>query len=260
MTRMRLRLGLAALGASALVGASHAQTFNQPGTGKQLFDGLCTDCHGLNGVGNEAPALNHPLPQDDAALHKIIADGIPNVMPRVRRMTDAEADVLVSYVRELGRGPQTKLTGNAMNGRALYARLDCRTCHAIAGAGGTLGPELTSVGHTRGAGFIRATLIDPAKALPKGTMGILQNGFSEYLPVSVVSKDGSEVRGVRVNEDSFTIQLRDNAGKIYSFRKSDVKNVDKQFGRSMMPSYKDRLKPAEVEDVVAYLVSLGGPK
>jgi cytochrome c oxidase cbb3-type subunit 3 len=101
-------------------------------------------------------------------------------------------------------------------------------------------------------------LLDPAKMRPKGVQGILQNGFTEYLPVSVVSKDGSEVRGIRVNEDSFTIQVRDANGKFYSFRKSQVTNVDKQFNRSMMPSYKDRLNAADTDDLVAYLFSLGG--
>ena len=94
----------------------------------------------------------------------------------------------------------------------------------------------------------------------QGVQGILQNGFTEYLPVSVVSRDGSETRGVRINEDSFTIQIRDANGKFYSFRKGEVTNVDKQLGRSMMPSYKDRMNAADTDDLIAYLYSLGGAK
>ena len=71
---------------------------------------------------------------------------------------------------------------------------------------------------------------------------------------------GREVRGIRVNEDSFTIQVRDSAGTLYSFRKTDVQNVDKQFGRSLMPGYKDKLSAAETDDLVAYLASLGARK
>ncbi len=238
-----------------------AQSFTQPGDGKPLFDGLCQDCHGVNGTGDEGPALNHPLGADDAMLHKIIRDGIPERgMPRVRRMTEEEADVLVSYVRTLGRGGPVKVAGNADKGRAVYQRLDCATCHVIGGQGGVLGPELTKVGQRRAPNYLRQALLDPAKVRPKGVQGILQNGFTEYLPVSVVSKDGSETRGVRVNEDSFTIQVRDANGKFYSFRKSQVTNIDKQFGRSMMPSYKDRLNAADADDLVAYLFSLGGAK
>src|SRR5689334_24725501 len=93
------RIVIAAAAVVIFTGGAAAQTFTQPGEGKTLFDGLCQDCHGANGVGDEAPALNHPLPQDDAALHRVIRDGIPERgMPRVRRMTEEEVDVLAAYV------------------------------------------------------------------------------------------------------------------------------------------------------------------
>jgi cytochrome c oxidase cbb3-type subunit III len=78
--------------------------------------------------------------------------------------------------------------------------------------------------------------------------------------VSIVENNGREVRGVRINEDSFTIQVRDASGQLHSFKKTNLEKVEKQSGRSLMPSYKDRLNAAELEDLVAYLVSLGGPK
>jgi cytochrome c oxidase cbb3-type subunit 3 len=256
-----IRIIALAAAVSAWTSVAAAQSFTQASPGKALFDGLCTDCHGVNGTGDEAPALNHALGADDAALHKLIADGTPDGrMPRVRRMTDDEADQLVAYVRTLGRGAATKVAGDAGKGRGIYQKLDCATCHVIAGEGGVLGPELTRIGQRRSASYLRQAVIDPGAAKPKGSTGILLNGFSEYLPVSVVERDGREVRGIRVNEDSFTIQVRDASGKLYSFRKSNVQNVDKQFGRSLMPSYKDRLNGADADDLVAYLYSLGAAK
>jgi putative heme-binding domain-containing protein len=246
---------------STVASVAAAQSFTPPGDGKKLFDGLCQDCHGVNGTGDEAPALNRALGSDDATLHKVIRDGIPDRgMPRARRMTEEEVDVLVAYVRSLGRGGPVTIAGNAQRGSAVYQRLDCATCHTIAGQGGVLGPELTRIGQRRAPSYLRQAVLDPGSVRPKGMQGILLNGFSEYLPVSVVSRDGSEVRGIRVNEDSFTIQMRDASGKLYSFRKSDVTNVDKQFGRSLMPSYKDRLSAADTDDLIAYLFSLGGAK
>ena len=44
-----------------------------------------------------------------------------------------------------------------------------------------------------------------------------------FLYVSAVPLSGAAVRGIRVNEDSFTIQLRDAAGRYHSFRKSELK-------------------------------------
>jgi cytochrome c oxidase cbb3-type subunit 3 len=256
-----LRLALLAAAAIAAANFASAQTFNQPGSGKQLFDAMCQDCHGPDGKGDEAPALNHALAADDNAIKKIIRDGdLARGMPRVRRMTEPEIETLAAYVRQLGRGAPEQVAGNADRGHAVYQGLGCATCHVIQGQGGVLGPELTKVGAVRAPSFIRKTIVDPAAELPKGMAGILQNGFSEYLPVSVVEKNGREVRGFRVNEDSFTIQVRDADGKFYSFRKGDVQNIDKQQGRSLMPSYRDKLSAAQLDDLVAYLVSLGGKK
>jgi hypothetical protein len=78
--------------------------------------------------------------------------------------------------------------------------------------------------------------------------------------VRVASRDGRRVRGTRVNEDSFTIQLRDASNRFYSFRKLDLAEVQKEFGVSTMPSYKTTLTAAEIDDLVAYLASLRGEK
>ncbi|MBI3263313.1 MAG: hypothetical protein HYZ58_09185 [Acidobacteria bacterium] len=85
-------------------------------------------------------------------------------------------------------------------------------------------------------------------------------GFAEYLPVRVVTTDGREVRGMRVNEDSFTIQVRDARNRYHSFRKGDLRRLEKEFGTSLMPSYKDRLAGSDADDLVAFLASLGGAR
>ena len=77
-----------------------------------------------------------------------------------------------------------------------------------------------------------------------------------YLLVKLVTKGGQTVNGIRVNEDSFSIQIRDDSGRSYSFWKTDVAQVDKQRGKSPMPSYKGQLSEDELTDLVAYLASL----
>jgi mono/diheme cytochrome c family protein len=77
-----------------------------------------------------------------------------------------------------------------------------------------------------------------------------------YLLVTVVPKDGPSLTGMRVDEDSFSIQVRDNSGQSHSFWKSDLSKIDKQRGKSPMPSYKGQLSDSELTDVVAYLASL----
>jgi cytochrome c oxidase cbb3-type subunit 3 len=76
------------------------------------------------------------------------------------------------------------------------------------------------------------------------------------LLMTVVAKDGRSVTGVRVNEDSFSVQVRDDSGRSYSFWKNEIAKTDKQRGKSPMPSYKGRLAEDELTDLVAYLASL----
>ena len=51
-------------------------------------------------------------------------------------------------------------------------------------------------------------------------------------------------------------RIRDDSGRSYSFWKTDVAKVDKQRGKSPMPSYKGQLSDDELTDLVAYLASL----
>jgi putative heme-binding domain-containing protein len=137
----------------------------------------------------------------------------------------------------------------------------CATCHTINGRGGAFGPDLTDIGRRRGAAHLRASLIDPNADVPRSfspfrsDVNITQN----FLQVRVTTKDGKQVTGVRVNEDSFTIQLRDMTGRIHSFFKSDVE-LYKDWGRSPMPAYGATLAAQDIEDVVAFMLTLRGPK
>jgi cytochrome c oxidase cbb3-type subunit III len=250
---------LLAIGAPRPAGA---QSQADVAAGKTLFGGLCVTCHGFDGAGGSGPPLNRPKlvnAPDDAALRAIISEGIPNRgMPRVRRTTESELRALVAYVRSIGRTARPAVRGNAQRGLELYAKLNCASCHIVKGQGGILGPPLTDIGVLRGPQYLRQAIVEPAAVLPAGTLAVPGRGYSEYLPVRVVMKDGREVRGLRLNEDVFTIQLRDVGGRFHSIRKTDAELVRKETGASLMPSFAGRVSDAELDDLVAYLSSLGG--
>jgi len=54
--------------------------------------------------------------------------------------------------------------------------------------------------------------------------------------------------------------VRDASGQVYSFWKEELKELHRDWGKSPMPSYKDKLTPAEIEDVVSYLSSQRGAR
>lgn len=259
------RIGcFALLAAMAVARVSAAQSAPDVQGGKTLFGGLCVTCHGFEGTGGAGPPLNRPKllnAPDDAVLRSIISDGIPDRgMPRVRRTTENELRQLVAYVRSLGRTARTPVRGNAPKGLEIYGRLNCASCHIVNGQGGSFGPSLSDIGRLRGPDYLRQAIVEPAAALPNGTLPVPARGYSEYLPVRVVMRDGGEVRGLRLNEDLFTIQLRDVSGKFHSIRKSDAELVRKEIGASLMPSFAGRVSADELDDLVSYLASLGGAR
>ena len=161
-------------------------------------------------------------------------------------------------MRSLGKTIPERVAGDAKKGGAIYKNLACSACHIVAGEGGNLGPELTEIGFLRGAAYLREAVIAPDSSLPRGTLSVLSRGYAEYMPVRIVNGQGKEIRGIRINEDAFTIQVRDVAGTFYSLRKSDLEVLDKQAGESVMPSFASRLSAPELTDLIAYLVSLRG--
>jgi mono/diheme cytochrome c family protein len=76
-------------------------------------------------------------------------------------------------------------------------------------------------------------------------------------PVRIVTRDGRTINGRRLNEDTYTVQLLDDQEKLVSLTKADLREFT-ILTVSPMPSYRDRLTPDEIADVVAYLLSLKG--
>jgi cytochrome c oxidase cbb3-type subunit 3 len=219
-------------------------------TGEKLFQHHCALCHGPKGEGGRGPVLTQAKlsrAPDDATLVKVIEDGIRGTeMPGADSMSDREMRQTAAYVRSLGKTPQKPVPGNPAHGAEIYrGKGACATCHSIKSEGGISGPDLAGIGGRRSAAYLRESLVDPSAAVPEG-----------YLLVKVVAKNGQSVTGVRVNEDSFSIQIRDDSGRSYSFWKHEVTQIDKQRDKSPMPSYKGQLSEDELTDLVAYLASL----
>jgi cytochrome c oxidase cbb3-type subunit 3 len=222
--------------------------------GSKLFVAQCALCHGIGGTGGRGPSLNQPdlrRAADNRALFQIIQDGIQGTeMPGAWQMTDREVWQVAGYVRSLGRTAVAKLRGDPVKGKEYYeAKGGCAACHIVSGRGGNLGPDLTDIGARRSAAYLREALIDPGASVPE-----------TFLVVSIVTRDGQRVRGIRSNEDSFTIQIRDASNVFHSFRKLDLTELKKEFGASMMPGYRDVLAASEIDDLVAYLAGLRGEK
>jgi cytochrome c oxidase cbb3-type subunit 3 len=215
--------------------------------GKPIFERYCAPCHGISGGGGRGPRLNRPhLPHapTDAALRAVITDGIAPGMPDAWYLSDEEIANVAAHIRALGKMPGEIVPGDPSRGAAVYARSGCSACHIHVGQGVGFGPDLTDVGERRNASYIRQAVSNPASALPEG-----------FLMVTAVTSAGKSINGVRLNEDSFTIQIKEVTGRIYSFRKRDLKELKKETGQTPMPSFEGILSPADLQDLVAFLAA-----
>jgi mono/diheme cytochrome c family protein len=72
-----------------------------------------------------------------------------------------------------------------------------------------------------------------------------------------VTSDGKEIKGVALNEDNFSVQMMDADEQIHLLEKDKLRSFQKS-RESMMPKFNsDVLSDKDLEDIVAYLVSVG---
>ncbi len=208
-------------------------------TGQSLYLSQCAVCHGEHGEGGRGPSLARPTLRsapDDEALFQVIRRGLPNSgMPGVA-LAEREIRLLMGHVRGLGRVAQTAaLPGDPGRGELLYLK-QCTGCHRA------VGPDLAGIGGRRSAAYLRTSLTEPGADVPAG-----------FVMYEVVAMDGRKVTGSRVNEDTFSLQLRQAGGGVRSFWKSELRAWKPQPGWSPMPSYRGVLNESQLDDLTAFL-------
>ena len=219
--------------------------------GRQYFLGHCAFCHGPAGEGGRGVNLTtgeYRRGGSDRELFRTIQKGIDGTEMPGNGLSQPELWKIVAYVRSLAtQSAPEKASGDPAAGRAVYeGKGACAQCHWIDRRGGVLGPDLSEIGLRRSLRFLRESLTDPDKEIA-----------DDYRTVSVVTPEGDRIRGIELNQDEYTIELRDTKENLRSFRKTDVKEVRRETG-SLMPSYRTALAPSEIENLVAYLSSLRG--
>lgn len=279
------RLGIAALIAAALLARARgedAASGNPHGAGSDPvptaapagpidlaagqhdFQVNCAGCHGPHGEGSRGPTLALPhLPRatSEDAIARIIAQGIHGTEMPPFHLRPAATRNLAAWVWRLGQLPPEIVPGDPRRGAALYrTRGNCALCHFLDGQGGAIGPDLSDIGSRRGAAYLRRALVDPNADVPQSFGMFREDAIitANFLLVSLVTKDGESWTGVRVNEDTYSIQIRDLGNGLHSFLKSELAELHKQWGQSPMPSYAQAFTSGEIDDLVAFLASRQG--
>jgi putative heme-binding domain-containing protein len=241
--------------ASGAVFAQHTYTAADIEDGGRLYRVHCVNCHGPDG--NALPnadlskgKFRHAPNGTESELITIMEKGIKGTaMPPNESFNDFQAATIVAYLHSFADNPSRRsgLGGDSARGKELFDNKGgCLACHRVNGEGSRVGPNLTLIGANRRTVELEHSLTDPnVQAAPQNRS------------VRVVTKDGTTVTGRLLNIDTFTIQLLDSSENLRSFSRADLREST-VLDKSSMPSYKDKLSPQEIADVVSYLASLKG--
>jgi cytochrome c55X len=192
--------------------------------GRAAFATACATCHGGTGMGGTGPALaGRDLPL--SLIRQTVMNGRPGTpMPAFKEAldTDTQAQILayVLWLTSNGREPTELVAGQANApspatetrpvavgrdsgipalGAQLFfdpTRLDsCRICHSYDAKGGPVGPDLIGLGETPLDVYRRLT--GPELTAPG------------YPAVAVTLRDGTRLRGIRVEETADALAFFD---------------------------------------------------
>lgn len=219
--------------------------------GQRLYGPQCQVCHGATGDG--VPGIDLRLGRfrtvaSDDDLARVITSGVPGTGMPPFVLQPAELTGLVAFIRAgFDPGSAAVRVGDAQRGRALFAgKAECASCHRVAGTGPRLAPDLSDIGAIRTLAALQRAIVAPETSL-----------LPIHRPVRAVTRDGRTIRGRRLNEDTYSVQLIDERENLVSLDKATLRELTIETAGAM-PSYAGRLSDDEIADLIAYLVSLKG--
>jgi putative heme-binding domain-containing protein len=220
--------------------------------GSRLYSAQCVGCHGANGdqvVGVDLRRGRFKTVVSDDDLTRILATGRPDAgMPAFTTFQPREVIGVIAFIRAGFDADATAVkVGDVSRGQAVFAgKGGCVACHRAGTKGARTAPDLSDVGAIRSASALQRILVDPSANLQPANRTI-----------RAVTRDGRTVRGRRLNEDTYTVQLIDDQERLVSLVKTDLRSLEFVSSSAMKP-VSMILSPDETSDLIAYLLSLKG--
>ncbi len=254
---------LASVNASeaAKIGVSLLGKINNPEQAREVFSAFISDRRRTAALAEELMATRIPEAIAVAARQnlqrsipgsrrngddiKLLIQGLEasgGVLPKERMPQDLDAGQIRSLAAE------ARNSGDAAHGELVFRKpeLACLTCHAIGGAGGLIGPDLSSLGTSSPAETIIKSIIYPTESIKEG-----------YELQRVARKDGSELLGYLVSDRPGEIIMRDVTGLEVAIPKDHIRVREKVPGSLMPPGLTSGLDKQEFLDLISFLSKLG---
>jgi alcohol dehydrogenase (cytochrome c) len=216
--------------------------FAQPPEGQRLFIANCSTCHGADAHGARGPDLTSGALRYGSSASEIaknIHDGIAGTgMPAFPLSGDQPLQI-AEWLLSMTRGKDTSVIGDAARGGALFfGTAGCAACHSIARAGKGFAPDLSNIGEQRSVADLARQIEHPGENPRGGNKG-----------VDVTTANGERIRGLIVNETTFSLFVRSKDEKLHLLEKSSIRHRENL--KTLMP--KVELASVQIDDLVAFL-------
>ncbi|RMF37486.1 MAG: hypothetical protein D6753_17485, partial [Planctomycetota bacterium] len=138
--------------------------------------------------------------------------------------------------------------GDPENGKRLFfndLRFRCQVCHRVAGEGGQVGPDLTSIGGKFDRPHLIESVLEPSKQIVEG-----------YRTQVVLTEDGQVFVGIPRSDSGDALVLRTAEGNDVRIDREEIAE-QRMAAISLMPvGLVDYIQPTEFADLIAYLETL----
>jgi putative heme-binding domain-containing protein len=137
--------------------------------------------------------------------------------------------------------------GDASRGRQAFAagKGTCNVCHRIAGTGGQLGPDLSTIGRIRSGPDLLAAIAYPSDNIARG--------FDAY---QVTMADGQTHLGTVQRETPDTVYVTPVSGPPVALARGQIRSMTPTPVSLMPPGLDAQFSRPELGDMIAYLRSL----
>lgn len=143
--------------------------------------------------------------------------------------------------------------GDADRGKQLFAAsakndIQCLKCHAVRGAGGSVGPDLSMIGKKASRENLYESILQPSKAVA-----------DQYVNWVIETRQGLTLTGLIVEETPEAVTLRDANGKDTKLAVKEIEERKKSPNSLMPEDLVVALTEDELVDLVEYLLTLKTP-
>jgi putative heme-binding domain-containing protein len=191
------------------------------------------------------------------ALSVISPPAFSDIIKRYPTELLPQANAILAQLRQSELDKLSKLdplmsslaTADVERGRELFfsEKAKCGACHRVDQQGTNIGPDLSTIGFNRTQRDLLESILFPTATIVR-----------DYEAYSIVTVDGLVVNGLIKRETLDAITVQPAAGDPVEIARDDIDQMSPS-NVSIMPNGLDEvLGPAEIADIVAYLMSRRG--